>query len=511
MIAMKRLITILLASVAFTTLSAQKYDYSMERIGWINPWTTSSNSSGMVLNESFLQNISSYTEGEVSGYISSGDLKNIYDPKSRYGGNFYISSYMKLGKGYLRGDFNYDYSIARESRWRGWTDPYSTPFMLADTIPGNLSHEQYRMGAALAYPASDLISLGIGLKYNVGIMAKHLDLRNKNTVMEFEVTPSMMISWDKFKLGLDLGYLRNTEKVEYKQEDASEEKYLFYLYGLWLYHSTGFSSAETSRENITSGYNASLTADLSVSGARIFNDFTAGYTTAMQGETGYNGLIHGQTNRLSFNNQLTILCGYRHKIGAKVHFYTMVGNKFLQRQELDPQSNIRVWVTYGGPINYYYRSFASEEISYTYRMAKSNTDIKWEATAGIKGIAVSHKYKETPLTFNQSLNTMEAYLKYAHYIPFRNSRLDIAPEVAYSFSDGIMNNTEEGQNQWQFEKELMEEYNFWHAPKIKGGLEVKYTFKAISVKGKYHGEFATGGAVKGDMRHYGVVSFGFAF
>jgi hypothetical protein len=106
---------------------------------------------------------------------------------------------------------------------------------------------------------------------------------------------------------------------------------------------------------------------------------------------------------------------------------------------------------------------------------------------------------------------MEAYLKYAHYIPFRNSRLDIAPEVAYSFSDGIMNNTEEGQNQWQLEKELMEEYNFWHAPKIKGGLEVKYTFKAISVKGSYHGEFATGGAAKGNMRHYGVVSFGFAF
>ena len=72
MIAMKRLITILLASVAFTTLSAQKYDYSMERIGWINPWTTSSNSSGMVLNETFLQQISSYTEGlriQPSGYL----------------------------------------------------------------------------------------------------------------------------------------------------------------------------------------------------------------------------------------------------------------------------------------------------------------------------------------------------------------------------------------------------------------------------------------------------------
>lgn len=508
---MKRLLTILTAFVAFSTAFAQKSQYSMEKIAWINPWTTTGNSSGLVLNRSFLSDINSFTEGGLSGYATTGNLKNIYDPKRAFGGNFDIGSYMKLGNFYLSGEFEYDYSLSQDSRWRGWYDPYSTPFMVADSIPGNLSIEEYRMGAAIAYPINNLLTVGMDLKYDVGIMAKHRDLRNKNTIMRFEISPSMIFSGENFNIGLNLGYKRETEKVEYKQEDSSTEKYLFSLYGLWLYYSTGFSSAETSRENITSGFNGSVTADISYQGFRIFNHFTTDYTTGMQGETGYNNLIHGETNKLTFSDNLTILYGYKHKVNVNVNFYTMAGNRFLQRQELDPQSNIRVWVTYGGPINYYYRKFISEEISYTYRGAKSYTDIKWEATAGLKGTAVSHKYKETPLTFDQSLNTIEGYLKYTHYIQIKGSRLDITPGVSYSFSDGIMNNTEDGQDKWQLKPQLEEEYLFWQAPKIKGGLGIKYNYKTLSFKGEYSGNFAISGAMRGEMRHTGVLSVGFAF
>lgn len=497
--------------MAFSSLGAQVSQYSMERIGWINPWTTTSNTSGLTLNESFLGETPSFTEGALSGYASAGELKNIYDPASTFGGNFDIGSYLKLGDFYLKGDFEYDYSLSHNSRWRGWYDPYSTPFMTADSIPGNLSLEQYRMGAAIAYPVNNLLSFGLDLKYDVGIMAKHRDLRNKNTIMRFEIAPSIMFSWDNLNIGLNLGYRRETEKVEYKQEDSSSEKYLFSLYGLWLYYSTGFSSAETSRENISSGYSGGITADFTAGELRIFNHFSADYTTAMQGETGYNNLLHGETNKLTFSDHLTILYGYRHKVNASAEFYTMVGNRFLQRQELDPQSNIRIWVTYGGPINYYFRKFASGEISYTYRQADSFTDIEWEATAGIKGTSVNHKYKETPLTFNQSLNTIEGYLRYTHYISIKNSRLDISPEISYAYSDGNMNNTENGQDKWQLNGPLQEEYLFWQAPKIRGQAIIKYHWKSLFFKGMYSGDIAVSGALKGRVRHAGVLSVGFAF
>lgn len=508
---MKRLLTILTVFVAFNHISAQKQDYTTEKLEWINPWLTTSNASGMVFNDLFLDEINSFTDGTLSGYYRSGELKNLYDPESTMGANFNIGSYLKLGKAYLKGGFEYDYSQSRNSTWRGWYDPYCSPFMVADSIPGNLSIEEYRMGTAIAYPVSDKVSLGIDMKYNVGIMAKHKDLRNKNTLMTFEINPSMMYRGNNFNIGFNLGYKRSTEKVEYEQIDSSTEKYLFSIYGLWIYYSTGYSSAETKRENLTSGFNGSITADATFGSVRILNDFIADYSTAMQTETGYNNLIHGQTNKLSFSDRLTLIIYPKHRINLSADFYTMVGNRFLQRQELDPQSNIRVWVTYGGPINYYYRSYRSEELSYTYRQAKSLTDVKWELTAGVRDMAVSHKYKETPLTFRQNLTTREGFLKYTHYIPFKDSRLDISPALSYSFSNGLMNDTADGQNKWQLEKELVQEYSFWQAPKIKGGIDIRYAFKVLSVRANYQCAIAAGGDLKGLKRHYASIALGFTF
>ena len=510
MIAMRRLTIILLVFVAFNNLSAQKSEYSIGKIEWMNPWIPSSNASGMVLNDVFLDDIHSYTDGALSGYFSGGDLKNIYDPQMRYGGNFGIGSYLTLGKVYLKGAFEYDYSLSQNSTWRGWYDPYSTPFMLADSIPGNLSLEEYRMEAALAYPAGDHFSLGLDLKYNVGIMAKHKDLRNKNTIMRFDISPSVMYRGDSFNIGLNLGYTRRTEKVEYSQENTSSEKYLFTLYGLWLYTSSGFSSAETSRDNISSAYNGSVTADITFGSLRIFNDFCAEYQSAMQGETGYNNLLHGQTKTLTYSDRLTLLAGARHKIGLNLKFSTMTGDRFLQRQELDPQSNIRVWVTYGGPINYYYRNFRSEDLSYTYRHAKSYTDVKWEVTAGVKDMAVYHKYKETPYTFHQNLNTLEGYLMYTQHLEFRKSRLDISPAIRYSHSLVEMYDAEKVVDV-QLEEPMMEEFNFWRSPKFTGGIDLEYSFKVLSVKGGYQGAVSTVGPLKGQARHQATLGLGFKF
>jgi hypothetical protein len=73
MIAMRRLTVILLVFVAFNNLSAQKSEYSIGKIEWMNPWILSSNASGMVLNDVFLDDIHSYTDGALSGYFTGGD------------------------------------------------------------------------------------------------------------------------------------------------------------------------------------------------------------------------------------------------------------------------------------------------------------------------------------------------------------------------------------------------------------------------------------------------------
>lgn len=503
------IIAILLISAPI--LGQKRIDYSKDKIEWINPWLTTSNSASFGLNETFLKEIGSYTEGALSGYYEGGRLQNFYSPQSSYGGNFDIESYLKLGKSYLKGAFEYGYSNCVKSKWRGWFDPYHTPFMLADSIPGNLSIESYNMEAALAIPMGRKVLLGVDFKYNVGVMAKHKDLRNKNTIMNFELYPSFMYSGDSFNFGISVGYARNTEKVEYLQVDASTEKYLFYLYGLWLYSSNGYSSAETSREENTDVYSASLTLDGTIGDIRIFNHFNSEYKEGLQTEVGYNNLTYGLTKRLKYEDKLLLFYGPKHKLSLKGAFYTMTGDRFLQRQELDPKSNIRRWVTYGGPINFYYRTCREEDVSYTYRAAKTYTDVNWELTAGFKEMAISHKYKETPLLFSQTISTRNGYINFADYFRRSNQLLKVSCGVGYSFSSGLKNDESQGQNRYQLEDLLTEEYNFLSASKWSLVASVNYIYKSLSVGCSYYGVGALDTSIKGARRDSGVISIGFIF
>lgn len=526
---MKRIVTLSLLLFAASALSAQsesqKSLFTLDRLPWINPWLTTDNMSGMTLNDDIFKGFTAFSDATLSARLQSGSLKNIYDPRSTITGAFNIDSYSKLGKVFLYGRFGYDYSHMEESRWRGLIDPYETPFMMADSIPGNISLEMYKMEAGIGIPLGKF-SIGVDVRYDVGLMAKHKDLRNKNTYMNFDISPGIMYRGETVKAGLNLGYIRNTEKIEYSQVDKNSEKYMFDLYGLWLYHSTGFSSAETSRMKENSSVYGAVQLDLIFGKFRIFNNFRAEYLSGLQGETKYNNLIHGETHKLTYSNSLTLQYGLRHRIVADFSSYRMTGDKFLQRQELDPASNVRIWVSYGGPVNCYVRNYRSEDISYTYRMAYSPTDISWEGTVGFRNYSTDHKYKEHPINFAQNLDIYEAYLRFAKYWVIKKSMIDFAPMLGYSFAGGDadrITNVESGEElpmdgNLQLLDQLWEEYNFWQAPKFSAGIHLRYGYMLnkekglnLNIKLNYNISGATGGVCKNTYRHYTGLSIGLTF
>lgn len=508
------------------TDSSKTY-YSLDKIRWVNPWLSGGNNmAGMVLNDDIFKGFNAFSDANLSARFTTGNLRNIYDPESEISGAFDIDSYSRLGKVFLRGRFGYEYDYNYASRWRGLLNPYETPFMMADSIPGNLSMEMYRMEAGIGIPLSRHFALGVDIKYDVGLMAKHKDLRNKNTYMNFDISPGFIYNGKSVKAGLNLGYIRNTEKIEYVQIDQNTDKYLFSLYGLWLNYSTGFSSAETSRLKENSTFYGAAQIDLSFGDVRIFDVFRADYLIGKQGETGYNGLNHGEIHQLTYSNSLTFLYGMRHRVKFDFTSYRMTGYKFLQRQELNPSSNIRVWVSYGGPINCYIRNYHSEDVNYTFRMAHSITDIRWEGTIGFKNLSTNHKYKEHPLNFSQNLNIREVYLHFTKYWRTGRSMFDLAPGISYSFTDGTENlitNVEtgeevEGQEGWQLTEELYEEFQYWKAPKINAGIGFRYGYILNQDKGldlnialKYNIQGATEGVRINAFRHYATLSVGLTF
>lgn len=527
---MKRIITLTALLFAAFTLSAQsdstKAFYTMDRIHWLNPWLSTGNMAGMVLNDEIFKNFTAFSDADISAEYTTGNLHNIYDPKSNLNGTFNIDSYSKLGKVFLRGNFSFGYDYGYDSRWRGLLNPYETPFMMADSIPGNTSLEMYKMSAGIGIPLNNGFSLGVDVRYDVGLLAKHRDLRNKNTYMNFDISPSFMYSGKKVKAGLNLGYIRNTEKIDYEQIDQNSDNYLFDLYGLWLYHSTGFSSAETSRMKENTSFYGAAQLDLIFGDFRIFDNFRAEYMDGTQGETGYNNLRHGDTRQMTYSNSLMLQYGLRHRLNAEFATYRMLGDKYLQRQELDPSSNVRIWKSYGGPINCFTRDYTAADISYTYREAISATDIRWEGTMGFKHTSINQKYKEYPYTFHQDLTINEVYLKFAKYWVINRSMVDLTPAVSYSFADGTpdrITNEETGEiitgeEGWQLLLPLAEEYHFWKSCKFSAGMNLRYGYilnreKGLDLNINLHYKIigATEGLRKNAFRHFAGLSVGLTF
>jgi hypothetical protein len=487
---MKKIITFSFVFFVAVILNAQekiseKNLYSLDIIRWENQWLSSKNYSGLTFNEGILKNFNSFTDASISAKYDFGSYRNIFDPETNFGGLFNVESYSKLGNVFLYGRFGYNYSFMTGSRWRGLVNPYETPFMMTDSIPGNMSFELYSMEAGLGVPIGEHFSLGVGVKYDIGLMAKHKDLRNKNTYMNFDISPGFIFRSQNVNAGLNVGYIRNTERVEYKQIDQSTEKYLFNLYGMWLYYSSGFSNSGSSRRKENSDYYASLQLNLKFGEFSLFNNFNADYHYGIQTEVGYNNLIHGEVNQLTYSDMLILQYGNQHRVTGEVSFYKMLGNKYLQRQELDPDSNIRMWVSYGGPINCYVRDFGYMNFNYTFRKALSSTDIRWEATAGYRNTKISNKYKESPIHFTQDYNINEIYLSGIKYFRVKKSSFEIEPQAAFfpqgkKLNANTVKNIETGEildnESYQLMAPLNQEYAFWSARKISAGVDFRYSY-----------------------------------
>ena len=83
----------------------------------------------------------------------------------------------------------------------------------------------------------------------------------------------------------------------------------------------------------------------------------------------------------------------------------MQGFRPLQQQELDPDSRIRIWVTYGNPVFCYFRQYHMERIAYTCTYAKN-----MQLQLGVENWGMMHAYTEYPQRFVQQISTVTPYL-----------------------------------------------------------------------------------------------------
>lgn len=403
--------------------------------------------------------------------VESGEYRNIYDPKTFQENRLGAQGATQKGRILLSGRFEYGYDFGKGSSWRGWTDPYATPFAVCDSIPGNISLESYDMGATAGFRAGKWI-LGAGAAYRSSLMAKHKDLRNKNQRMDFSIAPRASYHGRRLSADILAGYSRNTEQVEYMQVDASSEKYLFQTYGLWFYTGSGFNSAEQKRLLSSHGGFAELSLAWTGETFSLGNDFSCIYTLSRQSETGYNNLRHGDSERLLYSDILSI-SAWAHSLNLSFALEQMSGSRYLQRQELDPASGIRRWFSYGDPSQVYRRDILKLGVFYTFKRSS------WSVKAGASYLDASHSCKEFPAVYSQSLSWTEPAIEATKSLQFSNGYgLTFSPSLSFKYClsrDMLkkeilyqINSTNDGA---QLMLPLREEFAYWSAEAIKASLD----------------------------------------
>ena len=439
----------------------------------------------------------SYVDVTLGVNGATGRMHDVYVPESLLGGTLGASAQHKLGRVSVYGRFGYGYEYGKGSTWRGWIDPYETPFMLADSIPGTLSLERYTMEAGAGLPVGDHWSLGLDLSYDVALMAKHKDLRNKNTAMDFRVSPGVYWQAGGFGLGLNLGYERSTERVEYTQVATNVEHMLFDIYGIWVAHGSGFASAENRRFKENNRFFGGFQFDWSQGSVALHNDLRASWLRSVQTEVGYNNQQFGSTRSWTWEDELALTLGPAHEVQASFIFSSMQGFRPLQRQELDPDSRIRIWVTYGDPVFCYWRQYHVERLRYSF-------GTRWKLVVGVENWGVEHSYTEYPQRFMQRISTLTPSL--AVEIPI--GPVTLIPWLGYAYDYNAYTDV----TNWQLTEPLLRQWDIFEGNNYLGALDLRWSSARgrTYIRGHYGVEASTRLDNDG-FRHNAALTVGFIF
>ena len=176
---------------------------------------------------------------------------------------------------------------------------------------------------------------------------------------------------------------------------------------------------------------------------------------------GYNNLQFGTVRSWTWTDELALQIGENHAVEASAVFATMQGFRPLQRQELDPASRIRVWVTYGDPVFCYWRRQHAEHLQYTYGTS-------WQVSVGVDNEGMSHSYTEYPQRFVQRTHAVTPSV--GAVIPL-GLQWKVSPWAAFSKAYGMENDI----TQWQEYEPLKRQWDYWDGDNWLAALGVKWT------------------------------------
>ncbi len=198
------------------------------------PWSASENAAALTYFgcEGRIASAMVYTE------LQNKDYHLFQEGDAQVNTGFATYGYVNFNKWKFYGKFNYFSQQEKNTKWVQVMHPYNdNPYTMGDSIGGDYSREYFIMEGKGAYRANQKLTLGFDVNYTTAVGAKRRDPRPENTITTFDISPAIILDFDKIKLGANFRYLGSKEDVEVSTV-TSRTFYIFHFKGLGSYTST---------------------------------------------------------------------------------------------------------------------------------------------------------------------------------------------------------------------------------------------------------------------------------
>ena len=465
-----------------------------------NLWLSSSNPAALsqmddllpgILNANYLTEDGSYKR------IQQGNKLNHY--------SFNTFSYSKIKDINLYGGFNYDKSFEKGLDYSDVNDPFRlTPFQLIDTLGNDTyNREFFSATGGISKPFGENLILGMSCDFNVGLSAQDKDPRPQNKVFKMTVSPGLIYSIGKFKLGFNMLYKYYNEEIEITIIEKNAHATFFTVHGpgLATYHEA--SSFNRLYKRNSGGFDVQFAFDASkiktLSGLRlIFHEETAGdgrkasnaSWAYIKKDSKLKGLQFDLYNNTGIYDDENI-----QYFGYELNINTMLGIEIIQRLEQVDSTVLDDWITYKEEEKYY-ATDVKLNVFYEYLKLKNNQ----QRNFAIKAFGYYHSFSQNYYIPNQEENYQNLLFGVAFDKSFdiKKNTLTIGLGLKYKFNlDGVQNFSD-----YTFiaEKILSPDFEFLTSNYYAPGLEVAFEIPMKKIFNQYFIK-STVDIYKGDKDH----------
>ncbi len=368
--------------------------HSFELIRMQNLWLNSSNPAALSQMDNLLPGILNanykYEDGKYKR-VQRGDQINQF--------SFNTLSYSKIKNVNVFGGFNYERSTEKGLNYSMVNDPFRlTPYQLVDVI-GNDAYDREFFSAAggISTSLNDKLTFGLAMDFRVGLSVQDRDPRPINKVFNMTVSPGIIYSMGKIKLGFNMLYKYYNEEIEVKIIREDTDAVFFSTHGLGLAISHEAKSINRLQMRNTGGFDFQL----AYSGSKLKTLFGSRFLyyketngdgrkasdaswSSMKDDSKLKGIQFDFYNSTTITGEDNI-----QYFGGEFNLNTMTGIETIQHLERTDGTDMDNWVTYADEEKYEGKDLKIK-INYEYLKLINET----QRNFSLKGFVSYHDFSE---------------------------------------------------------------------------------------------------------------------